>query len=91
MKINPKDAEARGIKDGDIVEVYSHRGHAVCKCLIDNSIAPGILSIPQGWQRSQFIDGCFRELTNGDMDPFPMTCGFYDSPCNVRKYEGSVK
>ena len=90
-KFNQVEADSRGIKDGDIVEVYSHRGHAVCKCLIDNSIAPGILSIPKGWQRSQVIDGCFQELTNGDMDPFPLTCGFYDSLCNVRKYEGSVK
>ena len=89
-KLNRIEADKRGIKDGDIVEVFSHRGHCVCKCLIDNSIAPGIISIPKGWQRSQTIAGGFQELTNGQMDPFPSVIGFYDARCDVRKYEGSV-
>lgn len=48
-KVNSQDAEARGVKDGDYIEVFNDRGHAVVKCLIDESIAPGIISIPKGW------------------------------------------
>jgi len=87
-KFNSVEAEKRGIKNGDIVEVFNDRGHAVCKCLIDESVAPGILSIPKGWQRNQFVAGGFQELTQPYMDPFPSVFGFYDSLVDVRKWEG---
>jgi molybdopterin-containing oxidoreductase family molybdopterin binding subunit len=86
-KVNSIDAKARGVADGDIVEVFNDRGHAVLKCLIDESIAPGILSIPKGWQREQFIDGCFQELTNPEMDPYASAFSYYDSLVDFRKYK----
>jgi molybdopterin-containing oxidoreductase family molybdopterin binding subunit len=85
VKINGKDAADRGVKDGDIVEVFNDRGFAVAKCLIDESIAPGILSIPKGWQRHQFIDGCYQEMTNPEMDPYPSAFSFYDSLVDFKK------
>lgn len=84
-KVNTVDAKARGVKDGDIVEVFNHRGHAVLKCLIDESIAPGIVSIPKGWQRNQFIDGCFQEMTQPKMDPYSSAYSFYDSLVDFKK------
>jgi molybdopterin-containing oxidoreductase family molybdopterin binding subunit len=85
-KVNSVDAEERGVKSGDIVEVFNDRGHAVCKCLIDESIAPGILSIPKGWQRNQFIEGCFQELTNPEMDEYASAFSYYDSLVDFRKW-----
>ena len=87
-KVNGKEAEARGVKTGDIVEVFNDRGHAVLKCLVDESIAPGVLSIPKGWQREQFRDGCFQEMTIPDYDPFPSTFSYYDSRVDFKKWEG---
>jgi molybdopterin-containing oxidoreductase family molybdopterin binding subunit len=84
-KVSRKDALARGVATGDIVEVFNNRGHAVLKCLIDESIAPGILSIPKGWQREQYIDGCYQELTNPDMDPYTSAFSYYDSLVDFRK------
>lgn len=87
-KVNSIDAEARGVQDGDYIEVYNQRGHAVVKCLIDESIAPGVVSIPKGWQRDQFVAGSYQEMTNPDMDRNADSIAPYDTRVNFRKWEG---
>ncbi len=46
--VNPVDAEARGIANGDIVYVFNDRGTVRLKALVTPRIAPGVMSIPQG-------------------------------------------
>ena len=46
--INPIDAEARGISDGDPVLVYNDRGKMIIPCRITKKIMPGVVNIPQG-------------------------------------------
>jgi anaerobic dimethyl sulfoxide reductase subunit A len=50
--INPLDAQARGIADGDRVRIYNERGAIVLPCRITSRILPGLVDIPQGawWQ-----------------------------------------
>lgn len=84
-KISPKDAESRGIETGDIVEVFNDRGKAVLKAEVNDSIMPGVISIPKGWQREQFIDGCFQELTSSKSDPMAVNFAFFDSLVDVKK------
>lgn len=86
-KVNSVDAEARGVKDGDYIEVFNNRGHAVVKALIDESIAPGIISIPKGWQRSQFKAGCYQELTNPKTDKYADSIAPYDTRVDFKKWE----
>lgn len=86
-KVNGIDAAERGVTTGDLVEVFNDRGHCVVKCLIDESIAPGIVSIPKGWQRHQFIEGSFQEMSQPGIDPYPSTASFYDSRVDFRKWE----
>jgi anaerobic dimethyl sulfoxide reductase subunit A len=50
--INPLDAGARKIKDGDLVKVYNGRGTLVLPCRITPRIMPGVVSVPQGaWSK----------------------------------------
>ncbi len=84
-KLSRKDAEARGIKDGDKVEVYNQRGKVVLRAIIDDSINAGILIIPKGWQREQFEEGCYQELTNTSSDLMACNFAYYDALVNVRK------
>ena len=86
-KVNGKDAADRGVTTGDLVEVYNDRGRCVVKCLIDESIAPGVVSIPKGWQRDQFIEGGYQEMSQPGMDPYPSAASFYDARVNFRKWE----
>jgi anaerobic dimethyl sulfoxide reductase subunit A len=46
--INPIDASARGIKDGDEIKVYNGRGALVLPCRVTLRIMPGVVDIPQG-------------------------------------------
>ena len=57
--LNPKDAEARGIKDGDIVKVFNERGIVLCGALVWERIMPGVISVDHG-ARADFIDNDFK-------------------------------
>jgi anaerobic dimethyl sulfoxide reductase subunit A len=46
--INPLDAAARGIEDGDEVRVYNRRGALILPCRVTARIMPGVVDIPQG-------------------------------------------
>lgn len=85
VKISRQDAEARGIKSGDIVEVFNDRGKAVVKAEVNDAISTGVISIPKGWQREQFIEGCFQELTNAASDPMAVNFAYFDCLVDVKK------
>ena len=85
VKVNSIDAAERGVNNGDVVEVFNDRGRCVIKCLIDESIAPGVISIPKGWQRNQFIEGGYQEMSQPKIDPYPAACSFYDALVDFKK------
>lgn len=86
-KISQEDAAARGVVTGDLVEVFNDRGHAVVKCVVDNSISQGVISIPKGWQRNQFIAGCFQEMTNPNVEEYASSFAYYDTLVDFKKWE----
>ena len=55
--INPKDAEPRGIKTGDIVKVFNERGIVLCGALVFERIMPGALSVDHGARTDIIIPG----------------------------------
>jgi trimethylamine-N-oxide reductase (cytochrome c) len=55
--MNPADAEARGVKHGDIVKVFNERGGVLCGALVFERIMPGVISIDHG-ARADFIIPC---------------------------------
>jgi anaerobic selenocysteine-containing dehydrogenase len=85
IKINSRDAQARGIKNGDTVKVFNDRGHAVLKAVISDGQRPGMVTVPKGWQRHQFISGSYQELTNDHLNTTSYNQCFYDVLCEVRK------
>ena len=58
--MNPLDAEARGIKDGDAVKVWNDRGAMIIPCRVTPRILPGVLAIPQGAWWTPDKDGVDR-------------------------------
>jgi anaerobic dimethyl sulfoxide reductase subunit A len=72
--INPEDAEARGIADGDEVKVFNERGTTVIPAKVTDRIMPGVVAIYQGaWYDpdENGIDrgGCANVLTKGEHSP----------------------
>lgn len=54
--LNPADAAERGIKDGDLVELYNDRGRVRGQAVLDPGQGPGIAIFEQGWW-SRYLDG----------------------------------
>jgi len=43
IRINPKDADKRGIKDSDIVKAYNDRGAVLCAAQVTERVPPGVV------------------------------------------------
>ncbi len=72
--INPLDAAARGISDGDLVRVWNERGELVIPARLTSRILPGVVDIPQGawWNPdANGVDqgGCINVLTSHHWTP----------------------
>ena len=74
ISINPVDAAARGIKDGDKVRVFNDRGEMMICARVTETITPGTIDIPQGaWYLpdENMVDrgGCANILTKDEPSP----------------------
>lgn len=89
VRVNPVDAEARGIADGDYVRLFNDRGHAVAKAVFSAGIRPGGVDIDRGWQGSQYISGCSQDLTSKQIVDW--TCpnhAYHDCLVQMEKWDG---
>jgi biotin/methionine sulfoxide reductase len=48
IAINPADAAARGIKDGDVVRVFNERGACLGGAIITERVRPGVVQLSCG-------------------------------------------
>ncbi|MDP2917840.1 MAG: molybdopterin-dependent oxidoreductase, partial [Dehalococcoidia bacterium] len=55
--INPRDAETRGIKNGDIVKVFNERGIVLGGALVWERIRPGVVSMDHGARVDSILPG----------------------------------
>ncbi|MDO9302842.1 MAG: molybdopterin dinucleotide binding domain-containing protein, partial [Anaerolineales bacterium] len=72
--INPIDAAARDIHDGELVRVWNERGELVIPARVTPRILPGVVDIPQGaWWKpdANGVDhgGCINVLTSHRWTP----------------------
>lgn len=92
LEINPVDAEARSIQDGDVVRVYNDRGEFKVKARVHQGIAPGLVNTCQGWSPWDFIEGTLQTLTHGVINPaqqavYEPNTAFYDVSVEVERVE----
>ena len=64
VEINPVDAEARGIKDGEVIQVISRRGEVTAKAMVTESSPRGVISMS-----FHFAESPTNQLTNPALDP----------------------
>lgn len=87
VEINPADAEARGIREGDVVEVFNDRGHVVAHARIAPAMMPGMVNLQQGWWDEHYIEGHHQELTHQKRN-IVGNFAFFDIRVEVRKKTG---
>ena len=89
LEINPADAGARGLKDGQVVRVFNDRGEMKVKARLTEAIKPGVVNCYQGgWDTlnvKQYVQGHPNNLTHQLANPaqalipnFPSNAAYYD-------------
>jgi anaerobic selenocysteine-containing dehydrogenase len=63
VELDPADAAARGIADGDRVRVHSSFGSLELTARVGDGVRPGVVAIPHGWWRS-LEGGSANDLTS---------------------------
>jgi biotin/methionine sulfoxide reductase len=48
VRINPHDAVARAIGDGDVVRVFNERGACLAGAVLTSDVRPGVVQLPTG-------------------------------------------
>lgn len=82
VAINPRDAEALGIDDGDTIQVSSRRGEVTAKAWLTDSSPKGTIAMT-----FHFAESPTNELTNPALDPVAKIPEFKVAAVKVRKLE----
>jgi len=80
VEISPRDAEALGIADGEIVQVTSRRGEVTAKARVTESSPAGTVSMT-----FHFAESPTNELTNPVLDPVAKIPEFKVCAVRIRK------
>lgn len=88
--LNPLDAEARGIRDGDEVRVFNSRGAVRLPCRVTPRILPGVVDLPQGawWtpdERGEDRRGNVNVLTSERWTPLAFGTAQHTAMAQVEK------
>ena len=49
VELDPADAAARGMAEGDVVRVHNERGHLDLPARLSTRLRPGVALVPWGW------------------------------------------
>ncbi len=91
--MNSIDAEKRGVKDGDTVQVFNDRGIVQLPARVTPRLMPGVITIPQGaWYNPKMINGkrvdvggCINTLTAHRPSPYAKGNAQHNILVEVRK------
>ncbi|MFY0688952.1 MAG: molybdopterin-dependent oxidoreductase [Cyclobacteriaceae bacterium] len=88
LEINPIDATARGIKDGEPVVISSSRGEVRVTAQVTKSIKEGVVFLPMHWGKILNKDTSrANNVTDSRVDPVSKQPGFKYSAVNVAAFE----
>ena len=90
LEMNPVDAQARGISDGDVVSIRNDRGACKMRVFLTEGIVPGTVATQSGWTPDYTIEGNYQMLTHLTLNPTEefisqTSTAFYDVLVEVEK------
>ena len=99
IRIHPHDAHARGLTDGDVVEVFNDRGSCLAAVRISDDLLPGVVQLPTGaWfdpaEKNERILECHGNPNILTPDHGTSRLGQGPSPMStlvdIRPYQGEI-
>ena len=92
LQIHPDDANARGILDGQLIEVRGRRGEVRVKAQLTSDVRPGLCFLPMHWgKRLGSTLNRANNLTNALVDPRSKEPDFKFSAVEVIPYRKPVE
>jgi molybdopterin-containing oxidoreductase family molybdopterin binding subunit len=86
IDLSHTDAKARGIAQGDYVEVFNDSGRTVAVARVSGKMRQGMVSLPKGWQRFQTKDDTgYSDPTYNWVNEETMNGSWFDNLVEVRK------
>jgi anaerobic selenocysteine-containing dehydrogenase len=86
VELHRADAEARGIVDGEVVEVFNDRATLQLHARIGTTGRPGVAIVPFGWGPEQHLDNkSVNALTNDSLTSWGGGSAYSDTLVEVRK------
>ena len=82
--INPEDAAARGIADGDKMRMFNERGECVLKAKYNAGVPQGILLHYHGWSSDAYEKGHYQ-LSSSKTDAFSDNVCIFDVTVQAEK------
>ena len=88
-RVNAKDAEARGIQDGDMVEFFNDRGNVVMRTYCDPGVKEGVVVYDsKGMQTDGYPEGHPATLMQSAFEPYAVNMAFFDCTADMRVWDG---
>ncbi len=81
-EINPDDAKALNLADGDWVKISSRRGHVIVKIKYADRVPKGVI-----FKRFHFVEAAINKLTNPILDPESKIPELKVSAIKIEKFE----
>ncbi len=86
LEINRKDAEDRGISDGDLVTIQNGQGCVSIKAKVLDSVLPGVVVSAGLWWKDDYINGSgVNALTPDDLSDIGGGATFFSTSVEVKK------
>jgi anaerobic selenocysteine-containing dehydrogenase len=86
VEINTRDAEARGIKSGDLCRLYNDRGETFCHAVVTDGILDGVLGTNKQYRGSATAGGVNANALNSqDLTDFGGSPVFYSVLAEIEK------
>jgi anaerobic selenocysteine-containing dehydrogenase len=85
LEMHATDASARGIASGDMVEVFNGRGRIALHAVINQQVAPGVVSARLDWNKLSAGAANVNALTSERLTDIGGGPTFYSTLVEVRK------
>jgi molybdopterin guanine dinucleotide-containing S/N-oxide reductase-like protein len=77
LEIHAKDAEARGIRDGDPVRVFNGRGELALRAHVNGAVQPGVVAAKLNWAKLTSGGSNINTLTSEKLTDMGNSATFY--------------